>query len=133
MQLLFFKHGLAYIDELPDQASLNSHLLVMRPLKGKYINRFLYWMLSSSVFVEYYGLVSDGSTMNSLSQEKMGNFTFPTPPIDEQEDIANYLDKQCGELDSIISDLEAQLETMKEYKKALIMECVTGKKRVKED
>lgn len=135
--LLVTKDGtigkLAYIDELPDQASLNSHLLVMRPLKGKYINRFLYWMLSSSVFVEYYGLVSDGSTMNSLSQEKMGNFTFPTPPIDEQEDIANYLDKQCGELDSIISDLEAQLETMKEYKKALIMECVTGKKRVKED
>lgn len=134
--LLVTKDGtigkLAYIDELPGPASLNSHLLVMRPLEGKYTNRFLYWVLSSSVFVEYYGLVSDGSTMNSLSQEKMGNFTFPTPPVDEQDRIADYLDKQCGELDSIISDLEAQLETMKEYKKALIMECVTGKKRVKE-
>ena len=63
----------------------------------------------------------------------MGNFTFPTPPIDEQEEIASYLDKQCGELDSIIAGLETQLETMKEYKKALIMECVTGKKRVKEE
>lgn len=134
--LLVTKDGtigkLAYIDKLPGQASLNSHLLVMRPLQGKYINRFLYWVLSSSVFVEYYGLVSDGSTMSSLSQEKMGNFTFPVPDIDEQTAIADYLDKECCDLDDIISDLEKQLETMKEYKKSLIMECVTGKKRVKE-
>ena len=134
--LLVTKDGtigkLAYIDKIPGPASLNSHLLVIRPLHGKYTNRYLYWVLSSSVFEDYYGLVSDGSTMNSLSQEKMGNFTFPTPPIDEQKEIANYLDKQCGELDSIISELENQLDTMKKYKEALIKECVTGKKRVKE-
>ena len=62
--LLVTKDGtigkLAYIDVLPGKASLNSHLLVMRPLQNKYINRFLFWMLSSSVFVEYYSLVSDG-------------------------------------------------------------------------
>lgn len=127
--LLVTKDGtigkLAYIDNLPDKASLNSHLLVMRPLQNKYINRFLFWMLSSSVFVEYYSLVSDGSTMDSLSQEKMGNFVFPVPPIWEQELIADYLDERCGKLDSIIGDLEIQVETLKLYKKSLITETVT--------
>lgn len=127
--LLVTKDGtigkLAYIDALPGKASLNSHLLVMRPLQNKYINRFLFWILSSSVFVEYYSLVSDGSTMDSLSQEKMGDFVFPTPPIWEQELIADYLDAHCGELDSIIADLEKQIETLKAYKKSLITETVT--------
>jgi type I restriction enzyme S subunit len=127
--LLVTKDGtigkLAYIDELPGKASLNSHLLVMRPLKNKYTNRFLFWVLSSIVFIEYYTLVSDGSTMDSLSQEKMGNFVFPTPPVWEQESIADYLDTHCGQLDSIIGDLEKQIETLKAYKKSLITEAVT--------
>lgn len=127
--LLVTKDGtigkLAYIDQLPGKASLNSHLLVMRPLKNKYINRFLYWMLSSSVFIEYYTTASNGSTMDSLSQEKMGDFVFPTPPIDEQEAIADFLDEHCGELDSIITDLEKQIEMLKAYKKSLITEAVT--------
>lgn len=127
--LLVTKDGtigkLAYIDQLPGKASLNSHLLVMRPLKNKYINRFLYWMLSSSVFIEYYTTASNGSTMDSLSQEKMGDFVFPTPPIEEQELIADFLDEHCGKLDGIIADLEKQIETLKAYKKSIITESVT--------
>lgn len=127
--LLVTKDGtigkLAYIDALPGKASLNSHLLVMRPLQNKYINRFLFWMLSSSVFVEYYSLVSDGSTMDSLSQEKMGDFVFPTPPIWEQELIADYLDEHCGHIDGIIEDLESQIEKLRAYRKAKITEVVT--------
>lgn len=127
--LLVTKDGtigkLAYIDALPGKASLNSHLLVMRPLQNKYINRFLFWMLSSSVFVEYYSLVSDGSTMDSLSQEKMGDFVFPTPPVWEQELIADYLDERCGHLDGIIVDLETQIEKLRAYRKAKITEIVT--------
>lgn len=127
--LLVTKDGsigkLAYIDQLPGKASLNSHLLVMRPLKNKYINRFLYWMLSSSVFIEYYTTASNGSTMDSLSQEKMGDFVFPTPPIDEQEAIADYLDEHCGKLNCIIADLKKQIETLNGYKKSLITESVT--------
>ena len=127
--LLVTKDGtigkLAYIDALPGKASLNSHLLVMRPLQNKYINRFLFWVLSSSVFVEYYSLVSDGSTMDSLSQEKMGDFVFPTPPVWEQELIADYLDERCGHLDGIIVDLETQIEKLRAYRKAKITEIVT--------
>jgi type I restriction enzyme S subunit len=51
-------------------------------------------------------------------------------PIGEQEQIANYLDKECAKIDTTINDKKEQLETIKEYKKSLIYEYVTGKKRV---
>ena len=51
-------------------------------------------------------------------------------PIAEQEQIADYLDKECTKIDKTINDKKEQLETIKEYKKSLIYEYVTGKKRV---
>lgn len=127
--LLVTKDGtigkLAYIDELPGKASLNSHLLVIRPVGEKYINRFLYWVLGSSVFQGYYELVSYGSTMDSLSQEKIGEFEFYAPPIDEQRAIAAFLDAECAKIDSIIDDLERQIDRLTRYEESLITETVT--------
>ena len=97
---------------------------IIRPVGGKYINRFLYWVLGSSVFQGYYELVSYGSTMDSLSQEKIGEFEFYAPPIDEQRAIASFLDIECAKIDSIIEDLEKQLEALKKLKKSIITQAV---------
>ncbi len=52
------------------------------------------------------------------------------PPIEEQSEIVNYLNRKVSEIDSIISAKTKQLETLAEYKKSLIYEYVTGKKEV---
>ena len=52
------------------------------------------------------------------------------PPINEQKEIADYLDRTCNDIDTSIADKKAQLETLAEYKKSLIYEYVTGKKEV---
>lgn len=126
--LLVTKDGtigkLAYIDELPGKASLNSHLLVIRPIGDKFINRFLYWMLYSSVFEGYYDLVSYGSTMDSLSQEKIGEFAFYAPSVGEQEAIADYLDRECAKLDEIIETIEKQIEILQKQKRSIISRAV---------
>lgn len=54
----------------------------------------------------------------------------PHPDLDTQQQIADYLDAKCSEIDSIIADKKEQLETLDEYKKALLFEYVTGKKEV---
>ena len=127
--LLVTKDGtigkLAYIDALPGKASLNSHLLVIRPLFGKYCNEYLYWVLSSTCFQGYYEKTSSGSTMDSLSQEKIGEFRFFAPEISEQHAIAAYLDRKCGQIDEITADLQRQIECLQNYKKSLISEVVT--------
>ncbi len=123
---------LAYIDDLPDKASMNSHLLVIRPLVKDYINLYLFWILSSDVFSIYTKLNQDGTIMASLSQEKINNFNFPLPPIKDQNEIAAYLDKKCTAIDLAVSKKENLIEKLGEYKKSLIYEAVTGKIEVSE-
>ena len=132
--LLVTKDGtigkLARVNYLPDKACLNSHLLIIRPLRNKFINDYLYYVMSSDIFVKYYSFESNGSTMDSLSQEKLGRFTFPAYSIEKQKEIANYLDKKCADIDEVLNKQKESLETLKKYKQSLIYEYVTGKKRV---
>ena len=50
------------------------------------------------------------------------------PPLAEQQAIADYLDKKCGEIDELITIKQQKIESLKEYKKSVIYEYVTGKK-----
>ena len=54
----------------------------------------------------------------------------PVPPIDEQVAIADFLDKRIGDIDALISEKQSLIEDLKAYKKSLIYEVVTGKRRV---
>lgn len=64
---------------------------------------------------------------------KLREIVYAIPPRDEQDKIAEYIDSRCAEIDSIIEDKKAQLETIENYKKSLIYEYVTGKKEVPEN
>ena len=56
--------------------------------------------------------------------------SVPYPSIEEQHKIASYLDTKCSEIDSLIALKQAKIEELKEYKKSVIYEYVTGKKEV---
>ena len=55
---------------------------------------------------------------------------LPFPPLQEQAAIAAYLDDKCSAIDSIIAEKEALIAELETYKKSLIFETVTGKRRV---
>ena len=132
--LLITKDGtigkLAKITDLPDKACLNSHLLIIRPLRGMFNNEYLYYVLSSYVFWKYYNKISSGAIMASISQEKLGRFAFPVFDIKMQKSITDYLDEKCGKIDRLIAIKQEKIEKLNEYKKSLIYEYVTGKKEV---
>lgn len=65
-----------------------------------------------------------------LQTSSFNNFKVPVPPKDEQDEIADYLDSKCSEIDAIIADKKRQRGILAEYKKSLIYEYVTGKKEV---
>lgn len=52
------------------------------------------------------------------------------PPLSEQQAIASYLDAQTSQIDSLISLKQQKIDELKSYKKSIIYEYVTGKKRV---
>lgn len=118
--------GIAYCD-----GSISLINIVLTPLKNmnpKYYN----WLFHTAEFAdEFYkwghGIVDD---LWTTTWQDMKNICIPIPPIYEQQDIADFLDKKCAEIDSIIADKKKLLEILDSYKKSLIYEYVTGKKEV---
>lgn len=73
---------------------------------------------------------SRGTAMKRISRNNLGLVKILLPPLEEQRQIADYLDKKCAEIDDLIELKEQKIEKLKEYKKSLIYEYVTGKKEV---
>lgn len=66
-----------------------------------------------------------------ITGSKVLNVSLPIPPLSEQQSIADYLDQKCSEIDELISIKQQKIEKLKDYKKSLIFECVTGKEKYK--
>lgn len=111
------------------EATINPSLVLLNKIDIN--NKFLYWIINSDVIRENINVVNTSTAVPMISQTQIGNFKICIPPRKEQDEIANYLDKKCDEIDKIILDKQNQIEKMEKYKKSLIYEYVTGKKRVK--
>ena len=65
-----------------------------------------------------------------LSAERIKNLYMIVPPTTEQQAIADYLDDKCADIDSLIQTKQSKIDSLKEYKKSIIYEYVTGKKEI---
>ena len=68
------------------------------------------------------------TALPSIVATDIVNTSFAFPPLAEQQAIADYLDKKCGEIDELITIKQQKIESLKEYKKSVIYEYVTGKR-----
>ena len=59
-----------------------------------------------------------------LSSEDLDNTLVVIPPIDEQIKIAEFLDAKCSEIDALVADIQAQIETLEQYKRSTVIETV---------
>lgn len=127
--LLITKDGtigkVAIVSGCTAPTSLNSGVLRISTIDG-YDRKFLYWVLQSDVFWTWFADKNAGnSTIQHLYQGDFAEFKYAIPPIDEQGVIATLLDSECTKIDSIIDDLERQIEVLKHFKKSLITQAVT--------
>ena len=65
-----------------------------------------------------------------VSRDDLRALILPVPPLCEQRDIVSFLDKRTAEIDSLIAEKESLINDLEAYKKSLIYEVVTGKRRV---
>lgn len=89
-----------------------------------YNSELLYYIFESGQ--PYLGLGKMGTQLN-LNTDTVGNISIPYMSNDEQQQIADYLDKKTAEIDSTINKCKVQIDKLKEYRQALITEVVTGK------
>lgn len=94
--------------------------------------KYIYYCLISPYIRNYYSSLSTGtsSSMQNISQGQFTNAIIPYPPLEEQKEIVDFLDKRTKEIDSLIAEKESLINDLEAYKKSLIYEVVTGKRRV---
>lgn len=94
-------------------------------------SRYYYYLLHSfDICKGFYGMGS--GVRQGLTFEEIKKMEILVPPNDEQNDIADYLDKKSQMIEKLILQKEKLIEEMEQYKKSLIYEYVTGKKEVGE-
>ena len=120
----------ARIDEMPlGEATVNSSLAVITP--NKLLDyRYEYYYFMSPLFQNIIARLKSGMGVPHLTQESMKDIYLPLPAKKEQRAIADYLDNKVVELDSLIAEKESLINDLEAYKKSLIYEVVTGKRRV---
>jgi type I restriction enzyme S subunit len=104
--------------------------VVLRPNPKLYNRLFLKFAMNIDGYSEEANMISRGATMPRISRTLLGNIKLPIPSSDEQQKIANFLDKKVAEIDTTLSQKEKLLSDLEAYKKSLIYECVTGKREV---
>lgn len=116
-------------ETIPD-AVFAGFLIRVRPFNNRIYTGFAKYYFRSkhlrAFFVKEMNLV----TRASLSQGLLKDTPVVVPPYDEQIEIANYLEDRCATIDGIIKDKESLIKDLEAYKKSLIYEVVTGKRRV---
>lgn len=70
------------------------------------------------------------TTLPIINNQFLGNWVIPVPPVQEQSQIADYLDARCSRIDRILDLKRRQVDVLRHRRQSLIYEYVTGKRRV---
>ena len=141
-----YPHPKIYCDTANKRSKVNDILLSVRAPVGKMnisnrvygIGRGLcaitaqkvhlkYLWYSMNVSLEELSINSQGSTFEAVTVADVDNLSAIVPPADEQISIANFLDQKTAEIDSLVSEIQEQIQKLREYRQSLIFEAVTGK------
>ncbi len=96
---------------------------------GNYNNAaLLKYFLNSNLFTVQYDCIKRGGVQNFISQDIIKNLIILMP--DNLGEIITYLDTKCAEIVTLVSLKQQKIEQLKEYKKSIIYEAVTGKKEI---
>ena len=114
-----------YVDETLGRANVNQHVSIIRPTKIQ--TKYLKYYLQSNCGQIQIALLQTGGNREGLSAAALSQFLIVYPSQDEQRSIASYLDEKCADIDRLISMKQQKIESLKDYKKSVIYEAVTGK------
>lgn len=93
------------------------------------IPSFLYNVLHSYDIKKLFYSMGGGLRQN-LNWQGLKKLDIPLPPKDEQQAIVAYIEEKCQKIDKLASELQSEIDYLKEYKQRLIADCVTGQVNV---
>ena len=125
-----FQGGLEYSTKT---GSISSAYVMLIPNLDYVYPRFYRWLFKSICYINALqstsNMVRDGQAMRFSNFAQVPLYQVP---LKEQESIADYLDEKCADIDKLIQTKQEKIESLKEYKKSIIYEYVTGKREITE-
>lgn len=109
-----------------NDALLNQRVCKIIDFSDKICNGlYIYYLLP--LLLKRKNEVTYSTTVKHLSSNDIIRFSFLIPPLSDQRSIASYLDEKCADIDRLIALKQRKIESLKDYKKSVIYEAVTGK------
>lgn len=103
----------------------------MYPIDTDHCSRFILYLMLSAYFNEQVALVTGNRVkMPKINQNELSQIMVAIPSDTEEQQIAKYLDLSCSQIDVLIKEKQSLIDDLESYKKSLIYEVVTGKRRV---
>lgn len=120
----------AIFSEIGEPVAYNDHIIRVR-LNKLVIKEFFYWYLLSDVGKREIELhTSTAAGQFTISGAGLRDIIMTLPPLEEQGEICTYLSQQTKSIDSLIESKQTLITDLELYKKSLIYEVVTGKRKV---
>jgi len=103
------------------------HLAQLRTKEKIFLGAYLFRLFQAKSYGFRFVISAKGITRVGLGQSAIADSLTPVPPLTEQKAIADYLDTKTAQIDQIIQTINTQIEKLKELRKTLINDVVTGK------
>ena len=117
------------VPESIKEANINQHIAFIR-IKNRFNRNYISLFLKAPFIKEYIKSEQNGASKEAFNLNQIANIPLLLPPITEQTVIAQYLDQKTAHIDRIITNINQQIERLKELRKTLINDVVTGKIKV---
>ena len=118
------RRGSCGISDYDGSVSLiNTILAPLNEMNPGYYDWLFHTVQFGDEFYKFgHGIVDD---LWTTGWQEMKKITIPTPPLPEQQRIADFLDAKCAEIDALTADIQTQINTLEQYKRSVITETVT--------
>jgi len=124
--------GIATVNNLEKEFSMLSSVAMLRPKPLALDSKFLTYHLNNQAFKKFVLNSLVGGAMTRFTIEIISKFRLITPPLPEQQAIADFLDCETAKIDALSAKVQTAIERLREYRTALISAAVTGKIDVRE-
>ena len=118
------RRGSCGISDYDGSVSLiNTILAPLNEMNPGYYDWLFHTVQFGDEFYKFgHGIVDD---LWTTGWQEMKKITIPTPPLPEQQRIADFLDAKCAKIDALTADIQTQIDTLEQYKRSVITETVT--------
>ena len=117
----------ACVTDVPEPTVFECHLVRLQPCPTQVLFKYLINYLNSIQTRQRLITLANTVTMTTIAQPRLASIEVTLPPLSEQAQIVEFLDRKTGQIDKLIAIEGRRIELLKEYRQSLISHVVTGK------